>query len=380
MVNSKNKTQLFYIVIFVCHLVLITILYYKFGVNTQNEGDKYLTRANYFANGEFINATQYQTFYIAYVAYLALLTYIKLPTFVYFICTYLLSLIAYYKFHNLLQQLTNKLTAQIWLSCMLLSPMIQYWHLNLFSESFFIIVSLLFSYVALYSKVKLRVLKVFFLAFVVILSRPSGIFTVICVLSCKIYKDKLLPKNQIVLLLLGVLFSLFYLILTHFQLPYHDFAEYISNGSIYYGFKQWPEQLPPGDYTLLDCYQFIIEKKGIKTFILQFFKKFDSFFVAERPYYSTFHNVINIAHYIFYPLALVGLYQLFKKNKYQFVMILGFVGIIILNALMITLIFNEWSERHLIHVFPFIFILSSFMLAEITTRFVKNKNTINNPI
>ncbi|MBK6984595.1 MAG: hypothetical protein IPH32_07480 [Bacteroidetes bacterium] len=65
----------FWIILAIIHTCVLTALYFKFGFNTVNEGDKYLSRATYLANGDFINSTQYQTFYISYVSYLAFLFY-----------------------------------------------------------------------------------------------------------------------------------------------------------------------------------------------------------------------------------------------------------------------------------------------------------------
>ena len=70
--------KLFWILLIMGHFTLLVFLYLTFGFNTLNEGDKYLTRANYFANGDFINSTQYQTFYIAYVAYLSMFVFLRL--------------------------------------------------------------------------------------------------------------------------------------------------------------------------------------------------------------------------------------------------------------------------------------------------------------
>jgi len=132
----------------------------QFGFNTVNEGDKYLSRATYLAHGDFINSTQYQTFYISYVTYLAFFVFIKAPTLLIFMSTYLLSLFAYYKFHKLISSYINYETSYLWLVMMCVSPLIQFWQFNLFSETFFIAVSLLFAYVSLYDYIKYRALKI----------------------------------------------------------------------------------------------------------------------------------------------------------------------------------------------------------------------------
>jgi hypothetical protein len=365
----------FWVALAIIHVCVLTSLYLNFGFNTVNEGDKYLSRAAYFANGDFINSTQYQTFYISYVVYLAIFVFIKAPTLLIFMSTYSISLLAYYKFHKVIASYINDETSKLWLVFMCLSPLIQYWQFNLFSETFFIGVSLLFTYVSLYEYVKYRRLKILLLALVVIFSRPSGIFTVICILFFKLYRDKRFTKKQILLLGSFTLVVLFIGILFFFQLPYHDFSKYISNGSIYYGFPSWTSpELPPGNYTLFNCYQFIIEQKDLETLLYLFIQKLNSFFLTTRPYYSNFHNTINLSHHFLYPLVLLAVYISYKKEKGIYSLLICLLSIILLNALMVTLIFNEWSERHTLHVFPYILLLASYSITQIWKACVKKQN------
>lgn len=366
----------FWIALAIIHICVLMALYLKFGFNTVNEGDKYLSRATCFAHGDFINSTQYQTFYISYVVYLAIFVFLKVPTLLIFISTYALSLFAYYKFHKLIASYINYETSRLWLVLMCASPLIQYWQFNLFSETFFIAVSLLFTYASLFDYIKYRTLKISLLALVVIFARPSGIFTVICVLLFKLYQDKRFTKKQILILGSSIFVFLFLGILFFLQLPYHDFAQYISNGSIYYGFPSWSSpELPPGNYTLFNCYQFIIEHKDFNTLISLFIQKLNSFFLTTRPYYSNFHNAINLSHYLLYPFALLGVYISYKKYKPIYSFLITFSAIIALNALMVALIFNEWSERHTLHVFPYFMLLGSYSLVYMRKKFVK-KETI----
>ena len=367
-----SHPYLFWIILAIIHVCVLTALYLKFGFNTVNEGDKYISRATYLTHGDFINSTQYQTFYISYVVYLAILVSLKAPTLLIFLSTYTLSIFAYYKFHKLIANYISYETSRLWLVLMCASPLIQYWQFNLFSETFFIAVSLLLAYVSLFDYIKYRTLKISLLALLVVFARPSGIFTIICILLFKLYRDKRFTKKQILLIGSSTLLFLFLGILFFFQLPYHDFAQYISNGSIYYGFPSWTSpELPPGNYTLFNCYQFIVEHKDFRTLLSLFIQKLNSFFLTTRPYYSNFHNNINLSHHLLYPFALLALYISYKKQKHIYIFLITFSVIILLNALMVSLIFNEWSERHTLHVFPYIMLLSSYSIIYIWKLFVK---------
>lgn len=363
----------FWSILIIGHIGLLFFLMHHFGLSTDNEGDKYLTRAEAFANGHFAASTQYQTFYTAYVIYLSIYKFFKLPTILIFTGNYLLSLFAYWKFYHLLKSLIDNNTARVWLLLVMCSPLIQYWQLNLFSETFFIAVSLLFVHYCLFPGVKHRLLIVSMLAAVVIFSRPSGLFTVICVTLFSLYKSGLITKKKSIFYGLSIMLLLFAFILFIFKLPYHDFAQYISNGSIYYGFPSWHKpELPPGNYTLFNCYEFLYQTKGIKTILMLFIKKIDSFFVLSRPYYSGLHNFINQIHYLFYLLAGIGI-LISLNNKGTFFKIL--LIIIFLNCIMVGLIFNEWSERHTLQVFPYIMAISAYTISTLLKRFFTQNNS-----
>jgi hypothetical protein len=362
----------FWTILLIGHLLILVVLYCNFGFNTLNEGDKYLTRASYFAQGDFVNSTQYQTFYIAYVIYLSLFIFFKIPIFLIFLSTYLISVFSYLKFYKLISNTINHQTGRLWLLMISFSPLIHYWQFNLFSETFFIAISLLLVYVCLFPQLKYRFFKIGFLVLVVIFSRPSGVFTVICTLLFVVYKNNLITKKNTVIIGLLALISLFIGIVFFFQLPYHDFSKYISNGSIYYGFPGWfSPELPPGNYTLYNCYEFIFHNKGLKTLIFLFYQKFNSFFLTTRAYYSNFHNLINKSHHILYVFALLSLIISYKKEKWVFRFLATFFLIILLNALMVSLIFNEWSERHTVHVFPYIMLLASYSLIYLYRNYFK---------
>ena len=369
---SSEKT--FWTILLIGHVSILSILYFNFGFNTLNEGDKYLSLAKYFAQGDFINSTQYQTFYIAYVIYLSLFIFLKIPVFFIFLNTYFISIFSYFKFYKLISNYIDFQTARLWLLMISFSPLINYWQFSLFSETFFIAVSLLFIYACLFPLIKYRLLKIGILALITIFSRPSGIFTVICVLLFVVYKNKLISKKNTLIFGTLVLLTLFIGIVFFFQLPYHDFSKYISNGSIYYGFPSWSSpELPPGNYTLFNCYEFIYHNKGLKTLLILFYEKFNSFFLTTRAYYSDFHNFINKSHHILYVFALLSLIFSYKKDRMMFTFLTIFSLIILLNALMVSLIFNEWSERHTVHVFPYIMLLASYSLIYLYRNYFKKR-------
>lgn len=358
-----------------CHIILMIFLYSKFGLNTMFEGEKYLNEARCFLNGDYAKAFNYQVFYSCYIVYLSIFLYLKTPLLLIFITTYLISLISYCYFYKLLKELISENVAKIWITCMLLSPMLQFWQFNLYSETFFIALSLLFTHTIMRKEIKFRLIKISLLAILLIFSRPSGIFIVGILLATYLWKNKLLNSKTIITtgVILGSILS--YLIIFKMPLHYKGFSYDIAGGSIFMGFPTLnTTNLPEGNYTLWDCYQSIIHHYGASKLLSLFFYKWQSFFQTTRPYYTLFHNVVNGLHYVFYAFCLISLYLSYKLRKNWSLFFLALLSIILLNSFMVGLIFNEWSERHTVQVFPFVFAIAAYSIHK---SFVKLKSKLN---
>jgi hypothetical protein len=247
---------------------------------------------------------------------------------------------------------------------MLLSPLILYWQFNLFSETFFIALCLIYLSIFLAPIVPHRFFKICLLSIPLMLSRPNGIFIVIIALMLYLYQHKLISKK--IMIYSGVCVSIILLtaIVFFMPLPYQDFSFQIARGSIYCGFPTLSATtLPEANYTLWNCYAYIYNTHGLFELFQLFVKKGLSFFVTSRPYYSTFHNVLNRAHDIFYVLGIIGIYSAFQNNKKWLPFLIALFFIVMLNALMVSLIYNEWSERHTVQVFPYIFVGGAYAIS-----------------
>jgi hypothetical protein len=325
-----------------------------------NEGDKYLTAAEELSKGNLQKAFGYKFLYSSYIVYLSVFKLFKLPIIAVFISNYILSLMAYCLFYQFICEKTGNQQSKIWLSLMLLSPLIQFWQFNLFSETFFIAINLMFVYVLFYSKVNHRFIKLMLLSVIILLSRPSGIFSVFTFLALYCLLNNLITK-QTVLILTLVISALLFISITFFvPLHYRGYCKDITMGSVYCGFPTYAQPiLPKADYTLWQCYQYLYEQHGFRSIVLLFIKKIDSFFVLSRPYYTSTHNLVNLLHYVFYALGLYGLWTSLKHKNFETKLHLTILIITVLNAVLIGLFFNEWSERYTIVVFPFIFLVAS---------------------
>lgn len=359
LIKNNINSRFYYVFIITAHIALLILLGVNFGFNTANEGDKYLTEAIEFTKGNINKAFDYQLLYSAYIIYLSVFVFLKLPVEIIFITTYVLSLFTYYKFSLLLIQLKGKLFSRIWLTLMLLSPLIQYWHFNLFSESFFIAISLLSVYLAFYQKVNHRSIKLLIIALLLFFTRPLGIaLSIFIILFYLNHEQKISTNNTYKLIItLGLIIGVYFLFF--YKLHFLGMAAQISSGAIYFGFPTLSKNiLAEGNYTLYECYYFIYSHYGTPVLLSIWMQKLSSFFLLTRPYYSSFHNFINIVHYLFYFFALITLLNhRFKKSNFNKInsLILLYV---LASVSMVGLFFNEWSERYTVVVFPFIFVIS----------------------
>jgi hypothetical protein len=374
--KHTSPNRLFWYILLPAHFILLSLLYTKFGFNLSQEGDKYLSGAHNLIAGSFSKAFEYQTFSSFYIIYLSFFLFLKLPAVCILLFTYMLNLTACLSFYKLLKELISEVNAKVWLTLMLLSPMLQYWQLNLFSETFFIAISLLFISSVLRTNTKNRAVKAFFLALVLILTRPGGILVVVPVLALYALWHKPAAKKLILTacFLSGLL--LFYVIIFELKLHYPGVSSEVAGGSVYAGFPTLkPVNFPKWQYTLWNCYQNIIEQNGLATLNSLFLRKWESFFVITRPYYTFFHNFINAFHYLFYGFSIAAIYLVFKLKHIRASFFLSLMGIIFLNSLMVALTFNEWSERYTVQVFPFIFVLSAFPIS-LAIHKLKNKRAV----
>lgn len=342
------------------HLILLCSLYQTFGFNTSQEGYKYLVEADYLINGNFQKAFEFQSFYAVYIIYLAIFKLLHLPYIVIFISNYALSWFGYYCFYKLIKEEIGIVQCKIWIGLMLLSPLIQYWQFNLFSETFFISISLIFVYLLFYKNINYRLLKVVALSLLLLFSKPTGIFAIGVLLSLYALMNKLVSKKAIILIGLSIATILFFFVVFTIPLHYNGYSKEIMMGSIYCGFPTLSTPiLPRGNYTLWQCYQNIYQTHGAGMILELFIKKINSFLGLTRPYYTNFHNLINALHYVFYFLGLYGIYRSLKQKTFENNIYKAFILIILSNAFLIGMIFNEWSERYTVVIFPFIFLFAS---------------------
>ena len=231
----------------------------------------------------------------------------------------------------------------------LLAYPIQTWTLALYSESFFVSLSILFLGEAL--RTDRTLFRLLMLAMLLTFARPVGILFVAPVLVWRLMENS--GKVRILwiwatgtALLLAILF-----------LPVHglDQLRVVVEGHAIGGFPKYPEDgsLFHGS-TLANAQAQLIRDHGLGSWVGIVLQRIAWFFSLWRPYFSNFHNALVLPFLVLYPFALLTLFRRWRKAP--FVQVL--TAILLLNAFVVGLTYSEWNGRFVVPLLPVIMLLA----------------------
>lgn len=361
MTNLEKLIQgkYFWILAFVLHLLVLLVLFSKFGINISNEGDKYISIARQLNADNFSDSFKYLWFYSTYILFLAACFKIGLSVYVILFLQYILSLIGFFCFYKFIvkQSLLPEVYARLCVLLIATCPIILYWQLTFYTESFFLALVMITTYLTFNAKSKKDYLIAALLAIVLMFCRAVGIFYVIALIfvfmrSRQIKYSTLFLWTAFVVVFIGVLFMM--------PLHFKYFALPVYQGSVICGFPSYPNSfLPEGDYTLVEIYGAFLQENSFSSLLNLLFKKAISFFTLTRSYYSLGHNILNAAYYVFVVGGIFNIYKL-TRNRTNSLFVIYFTSVLISSLVIVILIYNEWSERFLVPLLPF-FILVTLM-------------------
>jgi len=343
----------------VLYLVFVLLLIRKHGIIDQLEALKYTNAAAQLASGKFNFPFGPMTPFSSYIFFLvpaALLGNIHYAI----LFQILLTIAAANCLSIICEKTTRSRLAGIFaMAVFLLNYFIQFWTISLFSESFFISLSIFLIYGTLQWKPSLKYLMILSLVgLVVLFARPQG---VLFVLPCLLYY---LGKNdRFRKYLSNSLFAIAAVLILIFSFTRSTDCENIfkpiAESSIICGFPQTIFQEPfPERCTILKAHEYLIEKHGILHEFQLFFQKTISLFSFTRPYYSAKHNLLIGVNYLLLILSLIPL--LIKSNAPKEISL--FFKIILLNILLIGLTYDEWHGRYLAVIMPLLILLSAISI------------------
>ena len=350
-------SKFFWPISFVLHLSILITLYFKFGINFSNESDRYISVARELNSENLSASLEYLWPYSTYILFLTFGIKLNLSLYIILFIQYLFCLSGFYFFYKFIlsQEFFSKIYARVCILLVMICPLIVYWLLTFYTESFFISLIIISTYLVFKDKTKQNLFFISLVLLLLLFCRPVGVFYVIA-FSFILMKSR---DFKHAFLFLWCAFILVFVAVVFFvPLHYRDFTLPILQGSIICGFPNYPGNiLPEGDYTLIEVYSAFLKQNSFADLFILFVKKGASFFTLTRPYYSLSHNLINCLHYVFFLGIFYSCFTFFRRKESN-VFNICFLYILMSSLLIVILIYNEWSERFIVPLFPFFILMS----------------------
>ena len=357
---SFNKEIVFSLVIY---FILSLLLLGKFGINTGGEAVKYINEANGLLQGKAFSNGVFSVPYIVYSLLLSCFLKFSVNFFFVGVLQIFLSALAAYAIYNLLiAALNNKRIAFIFFIAYLLCYPVQKWNYFLYTESLhisFVVIGLCSSSMFFINKNRRQLLISLLVLPLILFTRPVGVIflmAVLPVLTLWLYRNGK-KAGSLVLLLTGV-----GMVIALFNSPA---VTYINPDSIRRMeiICQVPEVKDTGTYHEFNregvgkAFSVIKNEIGIKNFFRNGLKKEIAFLGLYRPYYSWKNNLLLMLFCVFYPFAVIGICSKLPENFYYLKRVC--VLYITITSVLIFFTCDEWSNRFVAPVFPFIILLAA---------------------
>lgn len=335
-------------------------LFWQNGIVTGLEAEKYITEANYFLQyGTFTSNNYY--LYSTQIFLIVTVTKLHLGYTIIVIIQFLLNLLATLMFYKLaVSFLARPLIALIVTFLFIINFPYQAYNSFLFTESIFYSLTIIYSsYILRLNKITLKnLLYLLLFLTLLIITRPTGVlffaatalylfFRFMSHLSL-LYK-MLIISGSVVIFLLAIN--------TMLQ----------TGGSLDFMLPFEKENIICGVNTINKAEIKTLEKgnslQGIVYYIFnneqQFLKlaklKTISFFGMIRSYYSHYHNAYLIL--FFYPFYVLSIWGILKKIQLKDKRIIYMVSIIMLYWITTLLTCDDWHNRFILTISPFLFLL-----------------------
>ena len=339
------------------------ILLFRYGIQLGGEAEKYIDNANRILNQEELRNGFFGFFYVVYSLLVAF--FVKFSINLVFISVVQIGLsffAAFCLYKLLIHVLENKKIAFVFFIAYLLCFPIQKWNFYLYSESVhnsFLVIGLYLFHKLLKEKNYKLLLSFAVMLLLILFSRPVGLLfflSATVVMIIWFYQN-----NRKILFYLFSLLSIVAVIVI-LNSPVTAFINpdslrrmevicqvpEINTGSAYQEFNR---------QGLYKSYTVIKDEIGVGNFLKSGFKKLGYFFGMYRSYYSWQNNLLLLCYIIFYPFALIGIFSKYGGSYYYIKLVSVFY--LLLTSIAIFFTCDDWANRFISPVFPFILILAA---------------------
>ena len=348
------------ILLLVPWIIIQCFLAWQNGIVATLEADKYISQAEYFLKTGNFSSNNYWL-YSTQIFLIAAVIKLHLGYTVIVIIQLLLNLFATWMFYKLAGFfLKNSILVFLATFIFIINIPYQVYNSFLFTESIFYSLTIIYSsYLLRLNKLTITNLLLLILFLVLIsMTRPTGILF----FGASAFHIFFRFLNHIslwkkLIIICSTLLIFFVILNTMLQV----------GGSLDFMLPFKKENIICGVPTIDNVEIKTLEKgnsvEGILYYIFnnekQFFRlsklKTISFFGLVRNYYSVFHNIfLVIFFYPFYLLSLIGAWKMFGRKEPSFYYMLA---IILLYWITTLLTCDDWHNRFILTVFPFIFLI-----------------------
>ncbi|MFN8243928.1 MAG: hypothetical protein U0X40_07735 [Ferruginibacter sp.] len=353
------------------YLALVGLLYflaagfilYRYGIQLGGEAEKYIDNARRILRHDELRNGVFGVFYFSYSIIVAFFIQFSFNLAGVAVLQLLLSFLAALSLFYLLNSIfANRRLAFVFFLAYLLCYPIQKWNFYLYSESLHI--SLLtigtwWLYRARQHKTIGAWLLFALLATAILFSRPVGVIFVLAsvlVIIAGLYREgrKGFAVAGLALCMAGIV-ALLYSPVTAFVNP-----DAIRRMEV---ICQVPQSGADTSYTefnragLAKAFTVIRDEVGPGNFLKTGFRKLGAFFGLYRSYYSQASNALLLLQFIFYPLALIGLWRRSPGTFYHTRLLASLYLLFTCLAIFVTC--DDWANRFIAPLFPFILILAA---------------------
>ena len=337
------------------------ILFY-YGVNSGGEAFKYLLDAKSIADGKNLNYDEFSYFFITYSLFLSIFVKYKISLFIVGIIQIALSYLAAFSLYRLISKAGNHNLGILIFVCYLFCYSIQKWIFFIYSEgvhtSLVVIGFCLF--IKLLKKYTIKNLLFFIvISIAIITTRPVGVLFLLSAFLTCMYNFYTKKHYKIVWILLIVGIVLCTAILNS-PVRYFINPDSLKRMELICMVPQTNINANYSEFNrtgLIGAFKVVKNDIGFYNFFLSGVKKLGLFFGLIRPYYSFKNNIFLSINWLLYPFAIAGIF--FNRQK-EFTVIKTFsILILLVTSLGIFVTCDDWSNRFISPVFPFILMLAT---------------------
>lgn len=356
------QKKLLFLISLVYFVIAFGLLFY-FGINNGGEAFKYLLDAKSITQNNRLSYGEFSYFFLTYSLFLSFFIKFKISLWVVGIFQLLLSYAAAYSLYKLvLNKSANYFVSVFIFFSYLFSYLIQKWNFFIYSESIHtsLVVIGFCVFVNLLHKYSTKNLIYFIvLSIAIITTRPVGVLFLLAAYLTFMYNCFSKKQHRIVWLSLVIGVVLCTAVLNS-PVRYFINPDSLKRMEL---ICMVPQEGSTAVYTqfnrtgIIGAFKVIKNDIGFSNFFTTGIQKLKLFFGIVRPYYSLRNNIFLATNWLFYPFVFIGIF--FNRHK-EYTLIKTFsILILLITSAGIFVTCDDWSNRFIAPVFPFVIVLAT---------------------